>query len=159
MVDVFNGPSLDLSCERREASTVPTQAFALFNSQFVNDMALAFALRLEKEASGPDARLERAFRIAVGRAPEIAELNLALAHLARQVEYHKRTPPPPRAVPKPLIHTITSELTGENFRFVQQDDPVAYEPNVHPGDVGPETRALADIALVLLNSNEFVYVY
>jgi hypothetical protein len=29
---------------------------------------------------------------------------------------------------------------------------------VHPSDVPPQTRALADLALVLLNSNEFVYV-
>jgi hypothetical protein len=28
-----------------------------------------------------------------------------------------------------------------------------------PWDVSAETRALADICLVLLNSNEFIYVY
>ena len=58
-----------------------------------------------------------------------------------------------------MVHTITSELTGESFRFEQQEDPEPYEPNLQPGEVGPETRALADLALVLLNSNEFVYVY
>jgi hypothetical protein len=50
LVEVFNGPTLDLACERREASTVPTQAFGLLNSQFSNDLALAMAARLEKEA-------------------------------------------------------------------------------------------------------------
>ena len=51
-IEVFNGPSLDLSCESREASTVPTGAFGLFNSQFRNDSALALAVRLERESTG-----------------------------------------------------------------------------------------------------------
>ncbi|MGH9661858.1 MAG: hypothetical protein ACRD96_25140, partial [Bryobacteraceae bacterium] len=59
----------------------------------------------------------------------------------------------------PVVHAITSELTGETFKFEHQPEPVAYEHNLHPSEVGPETRALADLALALLNSNEFVYVY
>jgi hypothetical protein len=54
---------------------------------------------------------------------------------------------------------ITSELTGEQHRFVQQPDVVEYEEDLHPSEVSPETRALADLCLVLLNSNEFVYIY
>ncbi len=44
-IDVFNGPSLDESTERRLATTVPTQVFSLFNSQFTHDAALQFAVR------------------------------------------------------------------------------------------------------------------
>jgi hypothetical protein len=159
MVDVFNGPSLDMSCERREASIVPTQAFTLWNGQFVHDMALAFALRLEKEAAGLDARVDRAFQLAYGRAPSADETRMVKAHYEKMVEHHRRTPAPARLERKPLVHQITSELTGETFRFVQQEDPVSYEENAHPSMVGVETRALADVALVLLNSNEFVYAY
>ena len=54
---------------------------------------------------------------------------------------------------------ITSELTGEQQRFVQQEDPLEYEMNLHPSQVGPGTRALANLMLSLFNSNEFVYVY
>jgi hypothetical protein len=57
------------------------------------------------------------------------------------------------------VHQITSELTGAAFSFVQQEDPSPFEENLHPADVSPETRALADLALVLLNANEFLYVY
>jgi hypothetical protein len=159
MVEVFNGPSLDLSCERRESSTVPTQAFALFNSQFVHDMALAMAARLEREASTDGARVDRAFQLAYGRKPDSKERELALAHLKRQQRYHESTPPPPKPEKKPVIHTITSELTGEKSAFVQPEDPAGYEENLRPGDVTPHTRALADLALVILNSNEFLYVY
>jgi len=159
MVEVFNGPGLDLSCERRESSIVPTQAFALFNSQFVHDMALAMAARLEREAATSEARIERAFLLAYGRKPDTKERELALAHFERQLRYHTATQPPPKPEKKPLIHSITSELTGEKSTFVQPDDPVEYEENLHPRDVPAHTRALADLALVILNSNEFLYVY
>jgi hypothetical protein len=159
MIELFNGPSPDFSCERREASTLPTQALTLFNSQFAHDMALALAARVEGQASAGDARIERAFRLVFGRLPDAKEKLLAREHLARQTEFHRRTPPAAKPERKPLVHKITSELTGETFEFVQQEAPAQFEANLHPSDVGPETRAFADLALVLLNSNEFMYVY
>jgi len=33
-----------------------------------------------------------------------------------------------------------------------------YQADVKPHDVGPLTRALADLCLLLFNSNEFIYV-
>ena len=45
------------------------------------------------------------------------------------------------------------------MKIEEETDPVAYEENLQPGRCQPETRALADLALVLFNSNEFVYVY
>jgi hypothetical protein len=159
MIEVFNGASLDLSCQRREASTVATQAFTLFNSRFAHDMALAFAARLEREGSEPQGRIARAFHLAYGRAPEEAEMRRALEYLDRLTQYHRAAPPPPKPERKPVVHQITSELTGETFRFEQQEDPVEFEENLHPSQASPETRALADVALVLLNSNEFLYIY
>ena len=40
MIEVFNGANPDLTCERRESSTVPTQAFALLNAELSRDLAL-----------------------------------------------------------------------------------------------------------------------
>jgi hypothetical protein len=159
MVDVFNAPSLDLSCDRRESSTVPTQAFALFNSQFAHDMALAFAARLAKEASTPKLQITRAFQLAYSRQPTPKELELSLAHLAKMTAHHKLHPPPPIEAAKPIVHAITSELTGEVFRFTQEQPSTLLEPNLHPTQVSPAIRALADLALSLINSNEFLYVY
>jgi hypothetical protein len=158
MVELFNGPNLDLSCDRRESSTIPTQAFALLNSQFAHDMALALAARVEKEARQPETRIAQAFQLVYGRKPTAKEATLARAHLARQTAYHRANPAPKQLPPKPVVHMITSELTGERFEFTQQEDPEEYEHNLHASEVGPETRALADLALVLLNSNEFVYM-
>ena len=158
LIEVFNGPSPDLSCERREASTVPTQAFGLLNSEFVNDMALAMAARLQRESPTLEDRIRRAFQLAFSRPPEPAEWAASLRHYERMLAMHSARPAPPRPPERPLVHKITSELTGQVFEFTQPRDPAPYEHNLHPSEVSPETRALADIALVLMNSNEFVYL-
>lgn len=158
-VEVFNGANPDFSCERREASTVPTQAFTLMNSEFVHDMALAFAAKLSRSGGAIEAQVRTAFKLALGRSPNPSEVQNAVDHWKSMIELHRRSPAPPKADAKPIVHMITSELTGEQFQFIQQDSTEGFEPNLAPADVTPEVRALADVTLALLNSNEFVYVY
>jgi hypothetical protein len=157
MLEVFNAPSLDLSCDRRDTATIPTQAFTLFNGQFVHDMALALAAKLDKQPAKEQIR--QAFRRVLGRYPDAAEEKATLAALDRLTKLQLGQPAPPRPEPKPIVHTITSELTGQQHRFVHQEDPAAYEHNLHPSQVAPAVRALGDVILALLNSNEFAYVY
>jgi hypothetical protein len=159
LIEVFNGAGMDMSCDRRDATTVPTQAFSLLNSELSHALALAFALRLQREASDLPDQMKRAFELAYGRSPSSGEVELALAHIGEMTALHQETPAPPKRAREPLIRSITSELTGENFRFEEQEDPVEFEENVHPSEVAAATRALADFALALFNSNEFVYVY
>ena len=157
LVEVFNGPNPDLTCERRESSTVPTQAFALLNSEQSRDMALIMAERL---VGLPESdRVRSGFRLAFGRRPSSEELRWSGDFLLKMTEHHAANPAPPRPLPKDVVHHITSELTGEKFEFVQPAYGGPYEHNPHPSDASPETRALADFALALFNSNEFVYVY
>ena len=153
MLEVFNAPSLDMSCERRDTATVPTQAFTLFNGQFAHDMALALAAKLDGQP------VRAAFQRVLGRLPDAAEEKAAQATLEKLTKMHAATPAPPRLAAKPVVHTITSELTGEQHRFTHQEDPAAFEHNLHPSQTTPAVRALADIVLALLNSNEFAYVY
>jgi hypothetical protein len=73
--------------------------------------------------------------------------------------HHRRHKPvigkPPTSVRREMIE----ELTGESFAWSEPLDLMkGYEPDLKPWDVAPETRALAELCLVLLNSNEFVYV-
>jgi hypothetical protein len=159
MIDVFNGASMDFSCERRETSVVPTQAFTLFNGQFVQDMALAAAARIKGEAATPRLRIERAFQLMFGRLPAEPELRISLTRYEKARAQHAAHPAQPRPPKQPVTHTITSELTGEQHRFVQQEDPAEFEENLHPSQADAETRALANIMLALFNSNEFAYVY
>ena len=157
MVEVFNGANPDLTCERRESSTVPTQAFALLNAEQSREMALIMARRLASES--PSGLIDRAFRLAYGRPPTAEERGWTEEFLERMATLHADNPVPPRSLPDDVVHHITSELTGERFEFVQPAYAGSYEHNPHPSEASPETRALADFALALFNSNEFVYVY
>jgi hypothetical protein len=159
MVEVFNGPNPDFSCERREASIVPSQAFALLNGQPVHDLALAMADRLAREFQRPEARIEQIFLRAYGRRPDAEESRMALAHLRRMRAVHHENPMPARSADPPIVHMITSELTGEKFRFVQPVEPGQTEPNLHASQVTADVRALADVVLAVFNSNEFAYIY
>lgn len=159
LIDVFNGPSPDLTCERREESTVPTQAFALFNSNFAHTAALEFALRLQRERFTPDSQIERAFELAFNRLPTRQEMKLSLRHFEQLRALYENSPAQARPTRSPIVHAITSELTGETFRFTQLEPEVEYELGPHPSDLTPHGRALAGIALSLLNANEFLYVY
>ncbi len=157
MVEVFNGANPDLTCERRESSTVPTQAFALLNAEQSRDMAMIMAGRLTGLPANE--RVDTAFRLAYSRSPTDEELGWSDDFLKRMTDHHAETPAPPRRPPDDVVHHLTSELTGEKFEFVQPGYRGPYEHNPHPSGATPQARALADLALALFNSNEFVYVY
>jgi mono/diheme cytochrome c family protein len=165
-LEVFDRPSPDLSCERRAESTVTPQVFSLFNGRASHDRALALARRLEREAGRlPPVNdrgriVDRAFQLVFGRPPTGAERDKALAHIARMTEHHREHPPQPETMPTSVVRELVEEQTGTKIHWHERLD--VYEhfvPDVKPCDVGPETRALADLCLVLMNANEFVYVY
>ena len=157
MIEVFNGANPDLTCERRESSTVPTQAFALLNAELSRDMALIMAQRLDSLPEGM--RVESAFRLAFGRDPTSEERDWTAEFVAEMTAHHAEHPAAARRLPEDIVHTITSELTGERFEFVQPAYTGPYEHHPHPSEMPAGIRAWADLALALFNSNEFVYVY
>jgi hypothetical protein len=68
----FDLPDMNVSCGRRDVTTVATQALQLLNSEFSERMAVAFAARVEREAA-EEGRIDRAMMLALGRAPTDAE--------------------------------------------------------------------------------------
>ena len=79
---VFDAPDMQLSCARREQSTHAPQALELLNGQLSNEQAAFFAKRLEESRSTNAARIDLAWRLAVGRLPTVKEKRLALNYLA-----------------------------------------------------------------------------
>ncbi|MCH7689332.1 MAG: DUF1553 domain-containing protein, partial [Planctomycetes bacterium] len=159
MLEVLNRPGADKSCERRDETTVAPQAFTLFNGQFVHDRALALALRLEKLSTEPEKQIDHAFRLVYGRSVTEQERTLCLNHVQAMVEHHRTHQPTLVKVPLKVTRHMVEELTGEPFEWEEELDLMKhYQPDTKPWDVGPETRGLAELCLVLLNSNEFIYV-
>ena len=159
LLDVFNAPGPDFSCERRETSTVTPQVFALFNSRSTHARALALADDLLKETPNDRGALTRCFRLLLARDPNDNELDECIAHwqfIERSLpRIADRTPPPPIQVQREAVE----ENTGERFTFSERLYSSAdFVPDLQPHEVSPHVRAFADICLVLLNCNEFVYV-
>ena len=159
VVEQFNGPDLNESCERRDSSIVPTQVFALFNSRFANDTALAFSVQLGKTAAAPAAQIDQAYRLAMNRLPNAEERSLLLTHYTRMLEQERNIQPVETHPPTARVRSLVHELTGQKFDLEEEAAPVKYEENIQPAQVSPETRAMAQVLLVLFNSNEFIYAF
>ncbi len=159
-MEVFNAPSPELSCEARDASTVTPQVFALFNSEATLDRALAFAARVQRETSSRETALTRIFELAYGRAPSSSELALCLEHWTTMTAKQRTLTFAKPTLPREVVREAVEENTGEKFTFTEPLEVTAdFVPDLKSADAPPETRALADVCLVLLNSNEFAYVY
>ena len=159
-LEVFNEPAPDFSCERREASTVTPQVFSLFNGQATQSRALALANRAVKETHSDSEAIARCFILAFSRQPGADELQTCLAHW-RDIEAMLGDARPASAKPPLEVRReAVEENTGEKFSFSEKLHANAdFIPDLQPGDVPAHTRALADVCLALLNSNEFAYVY
>ncbi len=79
----FDAPDRTETCSRRYETTTAPQALMLLNDALVIEKAKRFATRIEREAgSDPDARVERAYRIALSRLPTSEERSAARTFLA-----------------------------------------------------------------------------
>jgi hypothetical protein len=157
-MEVFNEPAPDFSCEAREVSTVTPQVFSLFNGQASYDRALALASRVLKE-NAADA-ITNLFQLCFSRKPTADEQAACAAHWQQmQVKQAQITFTKPKQ-PLEVRREAVEENTGEKFAFQEKLPGYAdFVPDLQPADCDAQTRALADVCLVLLNSNEFAYLY
>lgn len=159
-MEVFNSPSPEFSCEGREASTVTPQVFALFNSETTLDRALALAARIQRETSGREPAIGRAFQLVYGRAPSPSELKACVAHWDTMLARHRTLTFERTTTPREVVREAVEENTGEKFKFVEPLETAAdFVADLKPAEAPAETRALAEVCLVLFNTNEFAYVY
>ncbi len=157
-MEVFNEPGPDFSCEAREVSTITPQVFSLFNGQPTYDRALALANRVLQEK--PADIITRLFQLTYGRPPSAAEKTACTTHWHLMVAKQATTAFKQPHLPLTVKRDAVEENTGEKFTFHEKLPGYAdFIPDLQPADVDAKTRALADVCLALLNSNEFVYLY
>ncbi len=160
MLAVFNSPPPDFSCEKRDVSTVTPQVFSLFNGQSSHTRALTLAARVLNETDNDRDALTRCFQLTLSREPLPHELEECLAHW-QETESSLPADAPARVKPPvEVVREAVEENTGEKFSFVERLHSNAdYVSDLQPADADRHTRALSDVCLVILNSNEFAYVY
>jgi mono/diheme cytochrome c family protein len=117
MFEVHDQPDPNVTCEKRNITTVPTQALTMLNNEFVLIQARSLAERVLRDTgSDPVKQIRLLYRIALSREPLQKELEKNLAFILRQHDYH----------------------SGRGR--------------------GADLEALTDLAHVMLNTNEFVYI-
>ena len=159
-LEVFNQPNPNDSCERRDSAAVSPQALTLMNSNVATARSIAFAQKIEREADSTGGRIDRAFALAFARAPDAAEQQALSEYLRRMLEHHERHAPTPTEYPTSLTRSLVEEFTGEPFEYEEWLNRFEdYVADTKAWEVSPSTRTLADLCLLLFNSNEFAYVY
>ena len=159
-LETLNQPNQNDSCENRDAASVSPQAFTLLNSDVVTDRSIAFALRVEKEATALPEQVKRAVQLAFGRAPSAEEARRMTAYVRKMRGYHRGTKPEPVTYPTRITRYLVEEFSGEPFEYEEILPAFEnYVPDKKAADVESDTRALADLCLLLFNSHEFVFVY
>ena len=132
----------------------------MFNSEISFDRALALANRLASSRGSREDKLKKLFFLAYGRPATNAELTTTEKHWQAMTRRHQTLSFVTPKYPREVLREAVEENTGERFEFVEPLEFYAdFVPDLKPADVSPVVRGLAEVCLVVLNSNEFVYVY
>ena len=149
----------------RDTTTVATQALYLLNDPFVRRQSLALAERLlERTESDDTARVDRVYRLTVGRPATVGEIERAenyVSHyesdLRAVIATTQAQPKPPQSV---AVALVDAESTGKNApkrstppqnpdEVVQVEEPVKEEV-IQAAD--PRTAAWASFCQALLGT-------
>ena len=116
LLQVFDTAQMNPNCTRRNPSTVSLQSLAVLNSDFIRARSRALAQRLEKDC-GADSnqRLERIFRLALGRGPNAAERSAAEEFIESQAAHYADKPDQAERVWTDLCQMV---LAGNAFLYV-----------------------------------------
>ncbi len=79
--EVFDLPDQNVSCGRRNTTTVPTQALTLMNNEFLLKESVRFAARVKEMSVDPNRQIELAYQYALGRLPDAGERAAAADYL------------------------------------------------------------------------------
>ena len=134
MLANFDAPARDECAAQRVVSNTPQQALTLLNDPTFVEAARLFAARLLREAPTDDARLERAWQLALARAPKPAEAASLRRFLTAQHEHFRTNP---ADATKLLRIGLAPAPTGDE----------------------PELAAWTSVARVLLNAHETITRY
>lgn len=159
-LELFNLPNPNDSCEERVSESVSPQAFTLLNSDLMNDRATALAIRVGEETKDLHEQVKRAVQLVYGRVPTSQEWNRLEKYVERMTSYHQSHNAHSEIYPTSITRSLVEENTGESFEYEEILPAFKnYTADKKAHEINHSTRALADLCLILFNSNEFMYVY
>lgn len=160
LMEVFDKPNSSESCEMRDSASVTPQVFTLLNSDVVTKRSIAMALYLQGDYKSLERQIARGYQRSLGKVPSTAMVQKLVAHYKKMLDYHRKHPPEQESFPTEITRRVVEEFSGDPFEYQERLDIYEnYSPDKQASDVDAETRALADVCLLYLNSNEFMFVY
>ncbi len=130
LLELFDTPTMETNCTQRTKSIVVTQALSMLNSGFTASNAKTLAKRvIEKRPNDPKSRLDTLFQLAYSRSPTAVEHR----------EYFE------------FLRSVAALSTTA-------DPSTKAEPNSKEEKQRNEMDAWTQLAIVVFNSNEFLYV-
>ena len=125
----------------------------------MSDRSIALALRIQKDTEELSEQIDRAFATcSAGHPPQPNENGCVCT--SQKWSITTATQPQPVEYPTEITRSLVEEFSGKPFEYTEIL-PVFkdYVPDAKPWTVDVQTRALADMCLLLFNANEFAYVY
>jgi hypothetical protein len=134
MLQEFDSANTFESCDFRKNTVTPSQSLDLLNNELVVDWARAFAGRVLNDSGlTPEAQVDRAFKLAYGRAATKEEQKIATDFLAQQT---------------PIM-----------AQRLKNDKAKPMVPEKLPAGIDPaRAAAFVDLSQMLMDSNEFLYI-
>jgi hypothetical protein len=159
-LEPFDPVEQTLVTGQREVTTVPSQALYLLNAPFVRRQALTLAERLLADKDAADAeRIERAYRLAFGRAPtsdEVERVYSFLADFETAYETSEDSKEPIPTEPVPVRAVAVAAPQPANPDEADQSGVTVVEERVRARDA--RTAAWLAFTQALLGSAEFRYI-
>lgn len=121
LMETFDWPMMEPNCEVRNCSTIPQQSLSLMNAEGIRKFAQSTAERIVSEVgSDPSARVDRAWRLVLGRMPRETERTEALAFIDNQQASLTAQPVAGTAADMAALTTLIQVLFGGNeFLYVE----------------------------------------
>lgn len=127
----FDAAEREVCTARRESTTTPLQALVLLNDPIFVESSRVLAEHLAEELPRPADRVERAFRLLTGRAPDARESEILAEAYKEQLDHFRRDPESAAA-------------------YVSVGESPAVD-----GDAAPRIAALAAVIQAIMNFYEF----
>jgi hypothetical protein len=133
MFEAFDAATSEESCPRRFSTVLPSQALTLMNDKYVLDWSRSFAGRVLADTGlTREQQINRAYRIAFGRAPQPDEITAVSDFLTRQAAL------------------VSGRMTRNEPVLLPDQIPAGTEPSF--------AAAFVDFCHALMSSNEFLYI-
>ena len=157
-MELFNQPNPNESCELRDSASLTPQALTLLNSEFMLARAVALASQLNEASSRLDEVIDAAFVAVLGRQATSEERDRLLVFCrdaAVGLDVQAQRPKYPAQITRSLVE----EFSGESFEYTEILPAfVNYQADEVIEDLNGRERAVANLCLLLMNTNEFLFV-